>query len=503
MNMLSEDNWREIVKYLGLSDALMISTTCKQLKKILCEHVMLTVQMSDYYVGNILISRFRNIRLIIKIRNYTEDPRMWQERLYGMDYRYYVNDEGTTKDFKSLWKEYMQEYHNRKFPYRSRMTPKYVHMPNVVTLDYKRCQPYYIYGMRRTYQLHDGREHPNIKKLDISECSLIIEIHKEYILSMTNLRTLKIKGSLRTRTCIGDNDIKNLTKLRHLTELDVSENDEISDEGISNLTQLKILKIRDMNKNKYWGEKKITNDALKNMKELERLDISGNPNITDDALFRLTKLKVLKINRNNKITDKGLLPLNLEELYYKKNRKITTKGVYNMSRLRRLEPCTSGKVCMTRGLFEQLKNLDMSRIKQLNKIDTNNITNEDLLKLKGLEMLNLNDNRTITNDTLSKIINIKQLSLQKNNIITNDGIRTLKELRMLNIRGNKKILPEILYELPNLKKIEINEHQYNDRTIRELQGHTNINIYESRKKYYCVNRRRTKEYWEAIGRKKK
>ena len=118
----------------------------------------------------------------------------------------------------------------------------------------------------------------------------------------------------------------NLLKFKCLTELNISDNNKITDNGI------KYLKLRFLNVS---GNCNITNDGIKNM-ELEVLNSSTNNKITDDGIKHM-KLHTLIISNDNNssdfcgISDAGIVNMKLKCLIATKNRKITNDGIRNMS----------------------------------------------------------------------------------------------------------------------------------------------------------------------------
>ena len=132
-----------------------------------------------------------------------------------------------------------------------------------------------------------------------------------------------IKLNVSYNENISDDGIKNLTNLQ---ELNINGNGNITDEGIKNLTNLQILNIFD-NSN-------ITDEGIKNLTNLQELYISRNKNITNKGIKNLTNLQKLNASGNEKITDKGIKNLiNLRILYASDNRKITYNGIKNLPKL--------------------------------------------------------------------------------------------------------------------------------------------------------------------------
>ena len=96
-----------------------------------------------------------------------------------------------------------------------------------------------------------------------------------------------------------------LESYQTLSELDINNHNNITDEGIKNLAQLQILRARST---------KITDKGIKNLTQLQTLDAYGTI-ITDEGIKNLTQLQSLDISHTY-ITDEGIKNLTqLHSLY--------------------------------------------------------------------------------------------------------------------------------------------------------------------------------------------
>src|SRR3972149_9558051 len=122
-----------------------------------------------------------------------------------------------------------------------------------------------------------------------SQTNLKQSCHKFYIdLQITNLYDLPdIFQEKLTDEILLSNQFQKINKLN------VSSNENITNNGIKDLINLQKLNIS--------GNKKITDNGIKNLYNLRKLNVSGNKKITDDGIKNLTNLQELIMLFNENI----------------------------------------------------------------------------------------------------------------------------------------------------------------------------------------------------------
>ncbi|MBL7794078.1 MAG: leucine-rich repeat domain-containing protein [Saprospiraceae bacterium] len=223
---------------------------------------------------------------------------------------------------------------------------------------------------------------------------------------------------------------------------------------LKNLTDLERLDLR------YTG---IRNwDFLKNLTNLQTLDLTGNYINNGDFLKNLTNLQILNLS-NNLISDgRGVKNLTNLQILNLSNNLISDGGfLKNLTNLQRL---SIYKNKITNGDF--LKNL--TNLQSLN-LSNNQINSIDFLKnLTNLQSLNLSNNLISTVDEID-LPNLEILSFYSNKI-TNISVEKLKNLKTIDLDYNK--ITSISFEnLLNLNKISA---KHNDITHINLNNSTNI-----------------------------
>ena len=161
---------------------------------------------------------------------------------------------------------------------------------------------------------------------------------------LENLKRFKSLTGLDVSMCkVNDKKMKLIGELTNITDLDINDNPDITDEGLQNLANLRNLKVLDIGytienyapRENYAARNKKTNNGLgflKSLKQLDHLRIKRIP-LKDaglDNLQGLDRLMDLDLG-NTQITDKGLSKLagfkHLESLDIDHNHDITEKGI--------------------------------------------------------------------------------------------------------------------------------------------------------------------------------
>lgn len=151
----------------------------------------------------------------------------------------------------------------------------------------------------------------------------------------TNNSTTKprIEEQMPTLPLINDKDLDNSTvcKIYNLVNLDLSENDKITDRGLLCLKSpsLKTLNLK--------NNKNITNKGISSLTSLEHLNLENNSLISDVGIVNLVNLKTINLNNNSRVTIKGLSKLtNLSSININKEttninpRELRTLGITNL-----------------------------------------------------------------------------------------------------------------------------------------------------------------------------
>lgn len=201
--------------------------------------------------------------------------------------------------------------------------------------------------------------------------------------------------------------------------------------------------------------KYLYNGINLNLDRIRYLDNKYTFTANDKWLSKLTGLRQLVIN--NKISNEGLKNLKeLEALY------IIMSNNNNKN-----EDEDENEDETNIYLLNNLTNLKLLNIHISLNMNSYNF-NDDIKNLIKLNNLTIK-NGSINNEILNKLPNIKILRLLDNkDIITYDGIKNLNKLECFHIMSNKNskkfedILPlDKLYNFPKLKKIKIND-EYED-----------------------------------------
>jgi len=208
----------------------------------------------------------------------------------------------------------------------------------------------------------------------------------------------------------------------HLTK-EIKNEIDITDNDLLIIPNIEILKL-DSHIYFYFDirlqEKKITDNGIKNLPQLNTLNLYRNTIITNEGIQNLLQLTTLDLSYNNIINDNGIKNLlQLNTLILANN--------YNITKIKHLI---------------NLTNLDLSGYSIIDDIELKNLTK--------LTILNLENNNSITNEGLKYVPNLIELNLTNNKIITNEGLKHLHNLQKLNLTNNNTINIECVKYLPNL-----------------------------------------------------
>ncbi len=229
-------------------------------------------------------------------------------------------------------------------------------------------------------------------------------------------KNLALSSILKQLRRVNDEKLTSLLKLKE----HVSYKGEIffPNNGVLNLKSLNIERINEIK-------------GLSNLIDLKELNLSGNNIIEIDYLENLVSLEKLNLSEN-KITEiKGLKSLKkLNQLYLHNNSITEIKGLTNLVNLHFLN--------LEKNNLTKIKNLQ-NNVKlttlYLNDNDINEIKN--LEALRELYFLALNNNNIDEIKGLNTLSNLRILQLAGNKIQEIKGIQNLTKLTNLNLYGNK------------------------------------------------------------------
>lgn len=273
--------------------------------------------------------------------------------------------------------------------------------------------------------LHHLKFFPHLTSLNLSDCEDVSDKGLRHLKELTNLKNLDLSSSRDNHYADGHPYFARIT-----------------DKGLSHLKDLTNLNTLDLRHCKKITAKGLM--ALKELKNLTSLDLSGCNEITAKGLMaikELTKLTSLDLPGCDKIKDPGLMALkeltNLNHLNLRNCKKITDEGVIALKKLKNLTSLDlSNCVEITaKGLtaIKELKNLT-----SLNLTGCKKITDECLKflkKLKNLNTLNLSNCKKIKDrglKVLKKLKYLNNLHLSGCNELTDEGLIHLKGLTNLN-----------------------------------------------------------------------
>lgn len=219
---------------------------------------------------------------------------------------------------------------------------------------------------------------------------------------------------------ITNESVKNLTQLTHL---DIRLNENINEEAISRLTNLTFLRCNSITKN----------EGIQNLTRLKTLYLGHS--ITDEAFFNLTNLTRLIVEERG-ITDQTLKRLTqLLRLQYYSNNHITHEGLSHLTNLRHLNFRFNSLIDQNRALSVLTNLTKLKLYNGYDRIEGNLILTDESLKLltqlKSLRLAVSYNNNRITGQSISCLTNLKNLlcgpiSISADCILALTNLRTLK-----------------------------------------------------------------------------
>lgn len=258
-----------------------------------------------------------------------------------------------------------------------------------------------------------------------------------------------------------------LMRLPHLTSLDLTENEKVSNRSLSKLTRMKILNLSgveditegglltltnltslNLNENssishtalfpmKFLRDLTIScydtfeegfhcNESLSSLVSLTSLDLTGNVNIEDHHIQPLTNLKKLIIKSTCGITEDGIRFLtSLESLDVEKNDAIGPDFIASLCHITELDISDRGD-CPN---LERMTNLKKLYLRE----DSHPDMNQMLSKLTTLTLLDITYNAKITDDTIGNLHNLTSLTFKYSTNITLESISKLSNLSEISL----------------------------------------------------------------------
>ncbi len=179
---------------------------------------------------------------------------------------------------------------------------------------------------------------------------------------------------------------------------------------------------------------KLTDDILQNLPYLQELNLENNESITDDGIEHLSNLQSLCLNDN--ITDNSIKKLlNLKALSLGNNNEITTDSIKHLSKLEEFNLCCNKSI-----VDNDIK--DLFNLKILNLGINYNITDDGIKNLLNLQKMDIYDNDGITYKSIKKLSNLQELYFElwtenERRTITGNNIKGMLDLINLYLNDNK------------------------------------------------------------------
>jgi hypothetical protein len=271
----------------------------------------------------------------------------------------------------------------------------------------------------------------DIFTLDLSENNEIID---EELKNLNNLTYL----NLGINGYITDEGIKNLTNLRELDLLNNSIITINGFIGLTGLTSLDLSESHDsgfgykgieklINLTKLHLSPSFTDSELKNLTYLTDLDLNDNEIITNHGIKEVTKLIKLYLGMSQLITDETLQHFtHLTYLNVGCNQSITDEGIKDLINLKALDLCNNARI--TGSGFKKLVNIT-SIDSEPNDGVSPPLTNEGINYLKNLAYLELRYVNTIGDDAIRGLTNLTYLNLDYHISLTVAGVKDLPNLQ--------------------------------------------------------------------------
>ncbi|XP_053620397.1 F-box/LRR-repeat protein 14-like [Plodia interpunctella] len=319
-----------------------------------------------------------------------------------------------------------------------------------------------------------------LKVLDIGLCTRVTDMSLVHICN--NLINLEYLSIQRCRA-VTDLGVTELSKLKKLRSLNISQCDLITKEGLKNgLCSEVNYTIEELNIHSLNLDESGLIMISENMPKLQSLDISYCFNaVTDTTIQVLFKNQVLlhslKMSHCDKVSDAGLTGMGKVEPDCGDDGPIMSTIV---------EPVTNHKICLgSRAEEEIVRDAKRKRDVMLmcEKLTMDTFSGFSLARLQSLRELNISGCNRITDVSLTYAFNFKQLvvlNLSRCQQITYEGIGHLvvncPSIEYFNLNEcfnlNDNAVAEIAKGLKRLKELELRGcNQLTDNTLKEVRLH--------------------------------
>ena len=280
-------------------------------------------------------------------------------------------------------------------------------------------------------------ESPALERLEIENCGDIRNLHG--LTKIRHLKELKLTGEENL-------SLRPLIECRNLEKLELAGSNSVDDLSLKDIGRVETLKSIKLNR------LAITDEGLEELGQLPKLEIlnlSGCDNVTGDCFVAFAhpeSMKDLNLENVSKLSDEGLKEIsrftNLEHLRMSNNDQIKGAGFECLATLKKLKTLGCPKTAITDdhlALLDGIKTLKTIWLHDCRSISGRGL--DHLSQSINCQKMSLNQCRNIDSpdfEVIAKFKNLKRLYLARTRIRP-DGIEQLcklKQLEKLNLSGN-------------------------------------------------------------------
>jgi hypothetical protein len=251
-------------------------------------------------------------------------------------------------------------------------------------------------------------------------------------------------------------DVSNdaLKRLTNLTRLDLNRVCCISDEGLTTLTNLTYLDIRHTDS--------VTDAGISGLTKLASLLATDNPMISLPVLKKLPNLTCLRIIEKYDAEMEKTMSSNTDLFEITTLAELCFYGNWAQRRLNnnisRLTNLTSLRLsCVTSISDSGIRGL--VNISRLSLDSSGGISNFGVIGLTRLTSLDLSLNSAVNDEGIRGLTSLTSLNLWMNSAITDDGIRDLLQLTHLDLRSNQFITNDGISSLTRLSSLNLTSNK--------------------------------------------
>ena len=305
--------------------------------------------------------------------------------------------------------------------------------------------------VRSIYNYEEGEAIKYLKGIHTLKISKFINI---------NITTEMMKEIEGTNTIIiekcGISD-EGMKYLKGIKKLDIINSDNITDKGLKYIEGVEELNIKKC--------RQITGEGLKHLKGIKKLDMSESEGLTNENMKYMEGIEEINVSRCKQITDEGIKYLKgVRKLNVSKCEKITDEGISELKGIEELNISNCYEI--TDEGISKLKG-----IKYLNVSTNQNITDAGLKNLQGIKILNISSCLNITSAGLKYLKGIHTLIMSDCPNITGVGFENLKGIHTLYIDGCDRMTNRGFDKLKGIKKLNINGcNRITNKAFESLQG---------------------------------